>query len=198
MRYALLCAAAALPLLAGCGADISYKMGGNVDQLQIDRKTCGGSDSPAYESCMKAKGWGTIDIKGKDAESDTAETMEEPAPAQSVASAPTAPPAATTTPATTATGAPTTAAVATPAAPAAKPDPRGLSNVKPAKAPKPPRDPNARVTVNSWWKPGASNAHDAIAACVAELGDSHKPDYVKHTASQGLVTCMKKQGWYGL
>lgn len=54
--------------------------------------------------------------------------------------------------------------------------------------------------VSSWWKTGSGPAslNADTEACVAKLGEAHRPDSQTQTATRGLLLCMKDMGWSGL
>lgn len=54
--------------------------------------------------------------------------------------------------------------------------------------------------VNSWWKTGsaAASLKADTEACVAKLGEAHRPDSQTQSATRGLLLCMKDKGWSGL
>ncbi|MDP3584131.1 MAG: hypothetical protein Q8R61_03325 [Thiobacillus sp.] len=54
--------------------------------------------------------------------------------------------------------------------------------------------------VSSWWKTGsgAVSLKTDTEACVAKLGEAHRPDSQTQSATQGLLLCMKGKGWSGL
>ena len=54
--------------------------------------------------------------------------------------------------------------------------------------------------VSSWWKTGsgAASLNADTEACVAKLGEAHRPDSQTQTATRGLLLCMKDKGWSGL
>jgi len=54
--------------------------------------------------------------------------------------------------------------------------------------------------VSSWWKTGsgAASLKADTEACVAKLGEAHRPDSQTQSATRGLLLCMKDKGWSGL
>jgi len=54
--------------------------------------------------------------------------------------------------------------------------------------------------VSSWWKTGsgAASLKTDTEACVAKLGEAHRPDSQTQSATRGLLLCMKDKGWSGL
>jgi len=61
-------------------------------------------------------------------------------------------------------------------------------------------DPMDIYVISSWWKIGGSPQalKKDIDACVAELGEAHRPPADRRQATRGLLLCLRKQGWYGL
>jgi hypothetical protein len=55
-------------------------------------------------------------------------------------------------------------------------------------------------TISSWWKMGGSAAslEKNINACVATLGEAHKPNNKTQQVTRGLVVCMHEKGWKAL
>ena len=54
--------------------------------------------------------------------------------------------------------------------------------------------------VSSWWKTGsgAASLQADTEACVARLGEAHRPDPQTQMVTRGLLLCMKEKGWSGL
>jgi hypothetical protein len=54
--------------------------------------------------------------------------------------------------------------------------------------------------VSSWWKTGsgADSLKADTEACVAQLGEAHRPNIQTQSATRGLLLCMKEKGWSGL
>lgn len=71
-------------------------------------------------------------------------------------------------------------------------------------APAPTRQPDVLDTfkISSWWKAGsgASSLETDTHACVAQLGEVHRPVQTQQTqtATRGLLLCMKEKGWSAL
>lgn len=61
-------------------------------------------------------------------------------------------------------------------------------------------DPMDRFKVSSWWKAGSGHDHLGAdtEACVAKLGEPHRPDAQTQHATRALLLCMKEKGWSGL
>jgi hypothetical protein len=45
---------------------------------------------------------------------------------------------------------------------------------------------------------GAASLKADTEACVAKLGEAHRPDSQTQSATRGLLLCMKDKGWSGL
>jgi hypothetical protein len=56
--------------------------------------------------------------------------------------------------------------------------------------------------VSSWWKAGsgADSLKSDTDACVAKLGEAHRPVQTQQTqtATRGLLLCLKEKGWSAL
>lgn len=54
--------------------------------------------------------------------------------------------------------------------------------------------------VSSWWKTGsgAASLNTDTEACVAKLGEAHRPGRQTQSTARGLLLCMKDKGWSGL
>ncbi len=61
-------------------------------------------------------------------------------------------------------------------------------------------DPMDTFKVGSWWKAGGSAGSLGLDtdACVARLGEAHRPDNRTQQATRGLLLCLKEKGWSGL
>lgn len=173
------CTLMLLTLLAsGCG-ELAYKRGTTSGDLESAKKTCRekGSDA-AYEKCMADGGW-TVQNLGR----------REPLDADPVIEA---------------TVIPSNLRIENAAT--AAPD-RHQANTSTASGPAQPtpaatRKPDMLDTfkVSSWWKAGsgASSLEADTDACVAQLGEAHRPDPQTQTATRGLLLCMKEKAWSGL
>lgn len=163
----------ALPL-GGCG-EFAYKRGASAGDLEAAKMTCRekGSDA-AYERCLADNGW-TVQNLGRMEPLDAAPVIE-----------------ASVIPSNIRIENATSAAPGRPEA--------GNRESSPTAAPKP--DPLDTFKVSSWWKAGSgagSLAADADA-CVAQLGEAHRPVQAQQTqtATRGLLQCMKAKGWSAL
>lgn len=61
-------------------------------------------------------------------------------------------------------------------------------------------DPLDRFRISSWWKAGgdAGQLERDTDACVARLGEVHRPDPATRRATRGLLLCMRDKGWTAL
>ena len=100
-------------------------------------------------------------------------------PANADAETDTAPAAPTST-------ASTSAATARTSMPASKPETKIAA------------DPNAKISVQTWWKAGAQAAdfNSDASACLQTLGPGDTPDYALHRYSLPLIKCLRQRGWY--
>lgn len=180
----ILCMAAMCVALSACG-ELAYKMGGNTAGYQAAGKICASeSDGLAYKDCMKAKGWTVVGIDGTVEGTSMEHEIQGTPPMTAESDAvPPQPPSMLPTAEDSTTSSP----VASPAHTPAKP-----KTAKPAPAP---LDPNEIVTVQSWWKFGASDFKGDLHACTAKLGVPHHYDEAKKTATRGLVGCLRSKGW---
>ena len=169
-------------LLGGCGGELAYKRGANSSDLEAAKKSCRekGPDPAAIEKCMGDRGWVVQNL-----------SRMEPLDADPVVEASVIPSdrrienAASATP-----GKPSTVG-AVPATPGA---------TQPATTVKRTPEMTDTFKVSSWWKlgGGATDLKADTEACVAKLGEAHRPDSQTQTATRGLLLCMKDKGWSGL
>ena len=198
---AVLVIAPALALLDGCGT-VTFKRGASSGAMEADERACrdATTNEAAYVECMRDRGWY---IGGAGAAPDTQAT-ETPIPrptasTESVPGIPAATPTATVTTNPPKADAPEPPPSVTPAAAAvltpvvAAPPSQATVEASPE-----PSDPLARVEVASWWKLGGSPAglERAIEACVAKLGEAHRPDPGARIVTAGMRTCLREAGWY--
>ncbi len=170
------CGACTLMLLAllasGCG-ELAYKRGATSGDLESAKKTCRekGSDA-AYEKCMADGGW-TVQNLGRMEPLDADPVIE-----------------ATVIPSNLRIE---NAATAAPGA-SGSPQPAPTATRKP--------DMLDTFKISSWWKAGsgASSLEADTHACVAQLGEAHRPVQTQQTqtATRGLLLCMKAKGWSAL
>ncbi len=168
-------------LSSGCG-ELAYKRGASASDLEAARKSCqaNASDAAAVEQCMADNGW-AIQKLDKMEPLDADPVIEATAlPTQqrieNAASLPPARPAAENTA--------QASSVASPAATEVKKAPDMLDTFK----------------VSSWWKTGsgAASLRADTEACVARLGEAHRPNQQTQIVTRGLLLCMKEKGWSGL
>ena len=169
------CAVALATLLfSGCG-ELAYKRGASSGDLESAKKTCRekGSDA-AYEKCMADSGW-TVQNLGRMEPLDADPVIE-------------------------ATVIPSNIRIenATSAAPEKREADGKGSDSAPTRKP----DMLDTFKVSSWWKAGsgASSLDADTNACVAQLGEAHRPVQTQQTqtATRGLLLCMKEKGWSAL
>lgn len=165
--------------ISGCG-EFAYKRGANFSDLEIAKKDCKAKnpDPAALEKCMADGGW-TIQNLSKMEPIDADPVIE-------------------------ATVIPSDQRIENaPSAPARKHAPDGYALSDKAEAPTPvKKTPNMLDTfkVSSWWKTGsgADSLKADTEACVAKLGEAHRPNVQNQSATRGLLLCMKEKGWSGL
>lgn len=60
-----------------------------------------------------------------------------------------------------------------------------------------PSNPLDTFVVSSWWKTGVSadSFTKDLSACVAKLGEAHKPEGKTQTVTAGFIVCMRENGW---
>jgi hypothetical protein len=170
-----LCAAA----LAGC-VTVSFKRGASPDAMAADERACRDATTgeAAYVDCMRERGWF---MAGAAAAARPAETGAQAAhPAAGVEKS-----------GVTIEYEPPRPAPTAPPAPADEAKPRPTPTAS---------DPLARFTVASWWKLGGSAADldRAIAKCVGELGELHRPPKGAAVVTAGLRDCLRRDGWYAV
>lgn len=188
-------------VVAGC-ATVSFKRGAGPESMSVDEKACRAStsDEDGFLQCMRDRGWYIAVTKpapggGLEVEEPTGLAPAEPVTPALAAVVPT--PKATQAVAAPTTIAPTPASIdpaaATPVAVVPAPASIGAAAVAPA-AP----DSLPRVRVSSWWKLGgtAADLDRSIAACVAQLGEPHKPDANATVVTVALQSCLRQAGWY--
>ena len=164
-------------LFSGCG-ELAYKRGASSGDLEMAKKTCRekGSDA-AYEKCMADSGW-TVQNLGRMEPLDTDPVIE----ASVIPSNLRIENATSATPGEQHAGKPAASAPT----PTATRQPDMLDTFK----------------VSSWWKAGsgASSLEADTNACVAQLGEAHRPVQTQQTqtATRGLLLCMKEKGWGAL
>jgi len=170
-----------LSLATGCGT-MTFKAGASSDAMAVAERDCRqrSSGEDAFAACMRASGYMVATGSApRDGESAVVDTRREAAAAAELAPTP-----------------PTAAAAAAPVgAPPAKPAAAPVRTDAIETAVR--EDSSGRVAIASWWKLGAgAEAFDAaVAVCVDELGDAHRPDPGVTTVSLGLRGCLMEAGW---
>ena len=168
-------------LSGGCG-ELAYKRGASAGDLEAAKKSCqvNAGDATAIEKCMADKGWAIQDLdKMEPLDADPvieATALPSQQRIENAASLPPARPAAE--------NAAPALSVASPAAMDVKKAPDMLDTFK----------------VSSWWKTGsgAASLQADTEACVARLGEAHRPNQQTQMVTRGLLLCMKEKGWSGL
>lgn len=173
-KFPTLLIALALLGSGGCGP-IALKQGSSAADLHRDEAECR-AQQPTDEGtskCLRDKGWTITQFSAPD-------SAVAASPATSVAPASVSPTSAT--PSTDSAKAPSENSVAL---------------APKAVAPDAAVNPQAKVTVQSWWKAGAQAAdfNSDANTCVALLGTDHTPDYAARLYSNGLVNCLREHGW---
>ena len=162
-------------LFSGCG-EFAYKRGANSSDLEAAKQSCGekGPDPAAYEKCMADSGW-TVQNLGR----------MEPLDADPVVEA---------------SVIPSDRRIENAASAAPEKHDMETKGSGPASTRKP--DMLDTFKVSSWWKAGsgASGLDADTNACVAQLGEAHRPVQMQQTqtATRGLLLCMKAKGWSAL
>jgi len=165
--------------ISGCG-EFAYKRGASFSDLEIAKKGCKAKDpaTAAIEKCMADEGW-TIQNLGKMEPIDADPVIE-------------------------ATVIPSDQRIENaPSAQARKQPPEGAALADKAEIHAPVKkipDMLDMFRVGSWWKTGsgADSLKADTEACVARLGEAHRPNTQTKLATRGLLLCMKEKGWSGL
>lgn len=178
--YFCCCSMIFLALLAsGCG-EFAYKRGANSSDLENAKRSCKAKDPDpaALEKCMADNGW-TIQNLGRMEPLDADPVIE-------------------------ATAIPSNQRIENASsAPDNKKSPGEYvlsSTMQPTQPAKKTPDMLDTFKVSSWWKTGsgADSLKADTEACVAQLGEAHRPNIQTQSATRGLLLCMKEKGWSGL
>lgn len=169
----------------------AWKQGGTADDLKRDEQVCRAEmpagDEEIVKQCLRGKGWTVTDFRTAPIEDATEPAATEspptatalskasdnsasPAPDKSMSNAPM----------------PTSATSAT-------------SSTTPVAAVKrQSKDPMQRQSIQTWWKAGAQAADFKTdeSACLDQLGEQHRPDYVRHLYTRALMGCLQTHGWH--
>lgn len=168
-------------LLSGCG-EFAYKRGASMSDFETAKQACQvRSPAPAaMEKCMTENGW-TVQSLGK----------MEPMDADPVVEVSVIPSNQRIENATISAPEKQAAAMHAPVAP---------GPVQATTAANKPPDMMDTFKVSSWWKAGsnADNWKTDTDACVATLGEAHRPNNQTQEVTRGLLLCMKEKGWSGL
>jgi len=176
----------AMLLMAGCG-ELAIKRGASGEDLAAARKICQaqGGNAAAMNQCLADKGWVIHDLNGEKS------LVADPVIEASII--------------------PSDQRIEN----AAGPRPGKVDGVAPAHVPTPapetgsahstsqpahPPDALDRFKISSWWKmgSGAASLQADTEACVATLGEVHRPNPQTQMATRGFLLCMKEKGWRGL
>ncbi|MDP1923202.1 MAG: hypothetical protein Q8K57_00310 [Thiobacillus sp.] len=159
-------------LSSGCG-ELAYKRGASAGDLDAAKKSCqaNAGDAAAVEKCMADKGWAIQNL-------DKMEPLDDADPVIEATALP------SNQRIENAASLPASVPTASPAAVAVKKAPDMLDTFK----------------VSSWWKTGsgAASLQADTEACVARLGEAHRPNAQTQMVTRGLLLCMKEKGWSGL
>lgn len=176
-RHATLLMLATL-LLGGCG-ELALKRGASQEDLAAARQACReqAADPAAQRRCLADKGWFIQDWRAQSpADGDPVIDVAALASDSRMENAAVHP-------------APSGTATAAAASSSSSPP-----------TPAPARDPLDRFKVGAWWKLGGNGAGLRMdtEACVAQLGEAHRPDSQTLLATRALLSCLKEKGWSGL
>jgi hypothetical protein len=171
------CLSACLSLLSACG-QISYKQGGSTQDLKVVERQCRAhsTDESGYKSCMKDKGWSTMDDFSVEADKTRASSAPSPAensPALMQETGKTQAPAAM---------------------PMTDMPMNGAADQRPPQPTPAPSVPAGMVKVASWWKLGgtADDLNDALLACNVP---SDNGGVTARIVPKAILGCMKQHGW---
>lgn len=197
--------------ISACG-EVSYKRGASVRDIESAHKACRGVSEAEFSNCLQKQGWEVQKFDDSDLFAETSVTDNRGTPpanadksafvevheadnvvqtnvvqtkeVQSKEIQKTENTASEKSNATTTNSATIAAAE---------------SNVEKKPAPAP-VDPMKTYKINSWWKFGGTPTQLKAdqTACVAALGEAHKPDMATQTYTRGLIECLHKNGWKAL
>jgi hypothetical protein len=168
-------------LFSGCG-ELAYKRGANAGDLETAKKSCRAKDpdAAAIEKCMADSGWVVQNLSKMDTLDDDPVVDASVIPSdRRIENAGSAMPG-------------NQGAEDYVLAPTGAARPAAIVKIKP--------DMMDTFKISSWWKTGsgAESLRSDTDACVARLGEAHRPDAQTQTATRGLLLCMKEKGWSGL
>ena len=165
-------------------ASYTFKRGASPGDMAADEAACRATEQVFHE-CMRNRGWFIASNPGD-------LKPAEPVVEQS-----------TMTPAKDTSAVPAAKESANQVAGAMASDPApSRADLKSGPAAEVPKvfDPLTPLAVSSWWKFGGNAGgleHD-IAACIAELGNAHRPQPAATIVTQGMHACLKGHGWYAI
>ncbi|MFT4585371.1 MAG: hypothetical protein ACI915_001273 [Gammaproteobacteria bacterium] len=166
-----------------CGS-YTFKRGASPGDMAADESACRGTEQVFHE-CMRKRGW------------FIASNLSDLKPADPGIEQPTIMPAQDTSAAQAATK--SVNQVAGESKSERPPSRTGSKSVPTADVPKV-VDPLTPLAVSSWWKFGgnAGGLEQDIAACVAELGNAHRPQPAATIVTQGMHACLKEHRWFAI
>lgn len=166
--------AATTAMAAGCGT-VGFKRGAGGSAMPADEAACRAqsSDPTAFRLCMRERGWAIAGSPGA-----PTEVVSEPEGARTDSSS------------SMGAGSQTSAAASSDAP---------ASTERPATQAEP-LPPLTTIRVDSWWKLGGTTADfdRALAACVATLGEEHRPPGPPTLVTIALHDCLKASKWHAL
>lgn len=212
LRPLVVLALVVLLLATGC-ATVTFKPGAGPGGAKADEDACRATTASqaAYVACLRERGWmvggKAVEPGPRKTAAPSAATSSDPQPSAAPSKPPTAAPSAPA-------GAPAPSKAMTPPAEGPGRAPSGDGDTpEPAKPAPPaaragypdaeeaaeeaPLDPDTKINVSSWWKLGGTSADldRAVAACVNELGASHKPNPAITEVTVALKDCLRAKKW---
>ena len=163
-------------LFSGCG-ELAYKRGANANDLVSAKQACKekGADSAAVAQCLAERGWIVQNL-------NRIEALD-------------------VDPVINASVIPSNRRIENAAnTPSGKPGSEKPDSAQSSTSVKKQPDMLDTFKVSSWWKTGSGAEHlqSDTTACVAKLGEPHRPNNQTQAATRGLLLCMKEKGWSGL
>ena len=166
-----------------CGS-YTFKRGASPGDMAADESACRGTEQVFHE-CMRKRGW------------FIASNLSDLKPTEPVIEQSTITPAQDTSAVQAAIKSANQVADETNSEPA--PIRAGSKGIPAADVPKV-VDPLTPLAVSSWWKFGgnAGGLEQDIAACVADLGNAHRPQPAATIVTQGMRACLKEHRWFAI
>lgn len=205
-------------LISAC-AEVSYKRGASVRDVENAHKACRGVPEAEFSACLQKQGWETPNVDDSDLFAEVSITDNRGAPPTQTEQSVFVEVEKPSTPQ------PTHQEIsivtdASEASTSIQPQPSKTNNVTetttpqiqppvaetksatiPAPAPaKQPVDPLKTYKINSWWKFGGTPEHlkRDQAQCENNLGEAHQANMATQTYTRGLIECLHKNGWKAL